>query len=231
MIVSCEKCSKRYLLDESVLGTAERVLRCAACGHSWTHTPVVGHDTLVASLSAKGASIAGEGDMAIAVKKGYFSLSLLFAVFLSLVVVGGYFSRTQIVTTWPSALPLFQFLGVNVHPSGQGLVIRGVHPLQTRVDAETNRLVLTGQIVNTSGQAHGVPPLKVKAYGPCEEASFFERIFKKVTGVFSHGKEGCVLVSWDHPLTETRLLPEEHIAFETPARELPKTVLRVELEF
>ncbi|MFN7364930.1 MAG: zinc-ribbon domain-containing protein [Alphaproteobacteria bacterium] len=231
MIVSCEKCSKRYLLDESVLGATERVLRCAACGHSWTHVPVVGHETLVATLSAKDPLSAGEGDVGVAVKKGYLSLSLLFAVFLSAIIMGGYFSRTQIVTAWPSALPLFQFLGINVHPSGQGLMIRGVHPLQTRVDAVTNRLVLTGQIVNTSGHVHGVPPLKIKAYGPCEEAPFFERMVKKVAGVFSQGKEGCVLVSWDHPLTETRLLPEEHIAFETPARELPKTVLRVELEF
>lgn len=227
MIISCESCSKRYLLDEAALGTGERILRCAACGHSWTYVPVTGQEGLVASL-AQGSDGHARHDTP---KKAYKSWSLIIGLLLTAMVVGTYMGRNHIINIWPSALPLFQFLGVTTHSGAQGLLIRGVHPLQSVEENGQKKVILVGEIVNTSPQAASLLPLQIKGYGACQSASFFARTQAKVLGFFTKKDTGCVIVSWTHSLTESRLLPEEHLSFQTKPYPLPPGVERVSLEF
>ena len=39
MIISCQACSTRYLIEPAALGPRGRLVRCAKCGHSWQQKP------------------------------------------------------------------------------------------------------------------------------------------------------------------------------------------------
>lgn len=227
MIISCDSCSKRYLLDEAALGTGERILRCAACGHSWTYVPASGQETAVSSLTQDADGHSKDGTP----RRAYGSWGLFVGLILTTLIMGIYVGRGHILATWPSALPLFQFLGLPTHSGAQGLVLRGVHPLKNIDQAGQSKVVLVGEIVNTSPHTASLLPLQIKGYGACESASFFVRSKAKVMGLFSKNNSGCVLVSWTHALTESRLLPEEHLSFQTTPYFLPPGVERVSLEF
>jgi predicted Zn finger-like uncharacterized protein len=227
MIITCDNCSKRYLLDEAALGTGERILRCAACAHSWTYVPVTGQETLVASIAQNSDGRVDNGTS----RGAYRSWGLVVGLMVSVLVVSAYMGRSHIVSMWPSVLPLFQFLGVPTHSGAQGLTLRGVHPLQSIEKSGQKKVVLVGEIVNTSPHATSLIPLQIKGYGACQSASFFARSKAKVVGLFTKKDTGCVLVSWTHSLTESRLLPQEHLSFQTIPHFLPSGVERVSLEF
>ena len=40
MIITCDACTKRYMLDAQAVGAEGRMVRCASCGHSWKIHPL-----------------------------------------------------------------------------------------------------------------------------------------------------------------------------------------------
>jgi len=74
MILTCPECASRYFVDDSKVGAAGRVVRCASCGHRWTARNTDGDDlfdepeapTLASQVedaaAASELAASGEGD-------------------------------------------------------------------------------------------------------------------------------------------------------------------------
>ena len=60
MILTCPECASRYFVDDSKVGAAGRVVRCAACGTRWTAR---NEDALDLFEEPSAADLAGEPNL------------------------------------------------------------------------------------------------------------------------------------------------------------------------
>jgi predicted Zn finger-like uncharacterized protein len=51
MVVCCQKCLKRYYLDDEVLGSDGKHVRCTSCQHVWHQRPLENHRNALIVLS------------------------------------------------------------------------------------------------------------------------------------------------------------------------------------
>ncbi|MBA4117793.1 MAG: hypothetical protein C0514_02715 [Candidatus Puniceispirillum sp.] len=223
MIISCEGCSKRYLMDDGLMAGGSQMLRCAACGHVWTYTPAPAFEPLMASPDAQNT-----GDMTGVVRPARTAtLSLITGTLFLVTLTCAFLARTSIVTTWPSVSPLFEFLGLTSQPLSHSLKISSVNTMEDAHGA----VVLTGEIENTAPHAISLSALKIYALGPCADAPFLTRAKSWAAGVMTGKSSSCPLTTWSHTMTQTRLLPQEKLSFQTQPHEIPKQTQRLAIEF
>jgi predicted Zn finger-like uncharacterized protein len=77
-----------------------------------------------------------------------------------LLVAGLWFARTPLVTAWPPLERLYALAGIQVDAPSFGLEVRNLTPAFSKVD-NTQTLVVTGEVVNSSGGVRKVPSLRV----------------------------------------------------------------------
>ncbi len=201
MIVSCNACHNRYLIEEALITPEGRSVRCAACGHSWTQFPQV--------MDIKLAFPEDESSIKSHKKTKNF-LSLLLTLLILAGLAAGIFSmRHIIINQWPAAAKIFGFVK---NDPDQGLIFENVLPLQTK---EKNQLflVLKGEIVNTAKDVRHLGPLTVLIHGDCHTLGFFEKTMAQLLGKITSNR--CVVDKWQHVLNQNRLLPGEKLGFET----------------
>ncbi|HEV2677643.1 MAG TPA: DUF3426 domain-containing protein [Aliidongia sp.] len=109
-----------------------------------------------------------------------------------LLVAGLWFARSPLVAAWPAAGRLYALAGVPVDASGFGLEVRNLTPAFSKAD-NTPTLVVTGEIVNTSGGVRKVPPLRVSL----------------------HNAQNQSLKTWDFTIGRDQLMAGETAPFQT----------------
>ena len=77
-----------------------------------------------------------------------------------LLIAGLWFARTPLVAAWPRLERLYALAGVPVDAPSFGLEVRNLTPAFSKADS-TPTLVVTGEVVNTSGGIRKVPSLRV----------------------------------------------------------------------
>lgn len=205
------------------MASGPQMLRCAACGHVWTYTPTPALEPL---SIAPDLHVAPEAAAATGVMRPS-SLGLIIGILLLTSLTGAFLARTSIVATWPHVSPLFEFLGLTSQPLSHSLKLTNVHSME---DAHGG-VILMGEIENMASQAKSITSLHISALGPCTDAPFFVRSKAWLKGALTSQKEACPLATWTHSMSQTRLLPQEKLSFQTQPQTLPKNVQQLAIEF
>ena len=168
MILSCQACGTRYLVDANALGPTGRTVRCANCAHQWHQMPVEDggssgdFPTVMTSLDIDRL----RPSQSLTVKPAQKSRRLggLIWILLILLVVGivagALLERRQIAAAWPPAARLYAALGMSMEQSGFGLEIRNITTARTKKEG-VQALVVGGEVINTSNSIRPVPRLRV----------------------------------------------------------------------
>lgn len=227
MIVNCEACNKRYLVDETVLGVSGRMLKCSACGHRWRQRAPRTEKDIVEALTADGPTSPQETE-----KKRWFSLFMLFFLLIAVFLGGGYFARQQVMATWPKTHKVYHLLGLKTASPVSRLVLKNVMPLDLSTEADPfKKMVVRGEFFNPTDSVENLNSLTIKIEGDCEQAPWYEKAFVKVKGLVTKTSQACIVSSWQHNLVETRILPGGHITFETEPKELPSSAHKVQIHY
>lgn len=218
MIVTCPQCSKRYMLDDTLLPQEGRQVRCVACHHVWrqapdasslgSHSPLVGIPDIVPE-----ARTSSEKQSSWLWWIVCLAIILSFMSFLS-------FGRNFVVKMWPQSERIYEYIGLHISLPGAGLSIDNASS-QVQQDGSIEMIRLTGDVINMSEQVRPIPSLKIKAMGEATHP----KCLKNQQG------EGCILDYWEHRFSENSLLPGKQIRFETEPRPKVEGTQHISVEF
>ncbi len=200
MILSCPLCSTRYIVDPRALG-AGRLVRCARCSHTWHQAPPEEAppriDVVAPPSEVEPPSPRTEGRVQLPalpqrrhapwVAIGWIILLLI----VGGVAGGGVWARDEVIRLWPPSARLYQLVGLAAPQPGDWYQIRA----EPRRDEENGvpRLVIKGEVINSSSVAQEVPKLKVLL----RDAS------------------NRIVQSWTFSVSDERLLPGASVPFTT----------------
>ena len=232
MIITCKACQKRYLLERDDIGHEGRQVRCVACGHSWQqHCVKENISTIVSKPSTFDPGYSTD-------VRSFRRFPWLFIVGLIMTTLWAlYLGRTSIVARWPQTEKIFIAFQIPVHHPYEGLSLDHIEPLQININNQI-RYVLKGNVSNSSDLVKSIPAFKISAQGNCQQATLGAKIYRflkqcqaKFLGHDHENQHLCVLESWSYRLKETRILPGERIAFETPPRPEIKGAKNISIDF
>src|SRR5262245_14883563 len=172
MIVTCSACRTRYLTDPAALGAIGRMVRCAKCGHTWMQTPPADLPRRVDVISPP----SGHPDLSpprFNLPAPYippprrrlrFGAALAVAAAVAIAAAGaGYFARSQIIETWPSAKRVYDLIGGLLGTSSSALDVGNLQIVRQPV-GDMEVLGLQGEITNRGRQPQAVPDLRVTLF-------------------------------------------------------------------
>jgi predicted Zn finger-like uncharacterized protein len=226
MILTCQKCTKRYLVDSESIGQEGRTVRCVSCGHVWTQPP--SEDRFLKAVNSIDDDLQDDPPSPSSPGLGWGWASFIVVLLaLTILFITG---REYISRQWPTIQPLYQRLGFKLPKPGAGLSIKNAFHLQQQKDGR-RYIVVKGEIVNTQQEARAIPPLRIYLRGDCSALtglSYFLSNWHHHTKADQHL---CILKTWTHTFSETRLLPGEKLSFETSPLETTAGVESIEIRF
>ena len=202
MILTCQNCSTRYLIDPRALGATGRRVRCAKCYHIWYQAPPEDAPLRLDGMEASPAEAEpppiGSGNRvqlpALPERRRRPWVAVGWLV-LFLVIVGGAaaagWKADEVMKIWPESARLYQWVGLVPSQPTDWYTIK----IEPRRDEENGvpRLVIHGELINNSAVAQPVPKLKVELHDASER----------------------VVQSWTFTASTERLLPGASVPFTT----------------
>lgn len=220
MILTCEACNTKYLVDAEDIGVGGRDVRCAVCGAEWFAPYEPAPDAPDFPQNNAAAEAASEENVLIAEpvdddlrlpviassaqdyearlpmvrprqEPGFGVIALLVGI---LITIGGalvlFGERERIVSFWPPAAHAYALVGLPVEMGG--LVMRDV-----RLERTDDAVVLSGQVLNTSPFEVPAPPIKVTVRN-IDGAALYFTVFTAQTGTLDPAGSK----SFSHVLTD-----------------------------
>jgi predicted Zn finger-like uncharacterized protein len=229
MILTCPSCSTRYFADEEGLGLEGRMVRCAACQHTWraraSDAPAAGLDEdaddegLATALDADdpigelAAPPPSEPKLperplapgALNTRAALIGWAAGGAGVLALVTLAVLF-RVEVVGLWPRMASAYAAVGFEV--TAEGLVFEGVSAAPGYTDGEPT-LTISASVRNTSGRVRAVPPVRIGLYD----------------------QDGDEVFSWAVSLSLAELQPRQTARFTAMLAQPPADAQDLELRF
>ncbi len=187
MILTCPSCTTRYFAEDEEVGARARRLRCAACGHVWTHASAddgpnsdgdgSGEERADAprwnrtSVERMRAGLGGgqspghdaarrnraETDRKAKFKGVAIAWSATAVAGVTL-LAGAWLFRAPLVAVWPQAAGAYAAIGAPVNAFG--LDFADVKA-ERKISGVTPVLVISGSVRNVSDQPHPAPIVRV----------------------------------------------------------------------
>lgn len=160
MILQCEKCQTRFLVNPAAIGSEGRQVRCANCAHEWMQLPpkeepppdVLSPDPVLRPIPrGSGLPVPLPEDTPLGLK--------LAAVALALVAIGYslWLSRPLVTGILPATQTLYDIAG---QTRSDGVVFTDL--TYTRIAGERrDRYAVDGTFINTTEELRYIPTLRV----------------------------------------------------------------------
>ncbi len=167
MILTCPKCTTRYLLGAQVLGPDGRRVKCSACEHIWFQEQQVEDmladrpevepipDSVKPLPEGSGLPVI-PGDLPPARGRGRLAGVAAATILFAVLGAGLYQFRDGLVSGWPASYRLFSALGVSVNIPGDGLVFDMLKAERSGPDVR-----ISGQVINLTDREMHVPYIRV----------------------------------------------------------------------
>jgi predicted Zn finger-like uncharacterized protein len=216
MIITCPSCEKKYFVEDNTLSSKGRQIRCGECSHTWWQEPVdvmtlhpqrdgiqernyIYTNANPALRNIEKATEQPEKPRGLKAFLHNYYLDWLVIVFALVIVL--YVTYRERGTFFDQA-PTFRHninprIGGNPGAPGPGLVIQGIN-YDVAHHNNTPHLIVSGELVNISGQTVPVPPLTITVLGKNNGQDMPPK---------SH--------QWQHTNVNERLLPGGRLPFQS----------------
>lgn len=247
MIITCEACSRRYLINPESLGTKGRTVKCASCGFSWRQDPPEDMPKTLSDFPEESLqkerteNLQKFEDSAglVVTEEALYENPLArpslyqksrgvspqkYRWFISGFVVLGiiaalYFGRYYIVHKWSYAGKLYEVLGIETNPFAYHLDLQNVSWMPG-VDENGNPIfILKGYIINRSEKVKMIPPLTIAILSSPQNNPACKT-------------SGCVIDRWIVHTVDDRILPGETYPFQIMLKKtIPTGATNLHIEF
>jgi predicted Zn finger-like uncharacterized protein len=221
MIISCQACSTRYLIEPAALGPKGRLVRCAKCGHSWQQKPPA---DMPLQIDADAPAPGQVNLPPIPPPRRRWSRGLalpLLVILLLLAAIGaGYVFRGRIVQRWPQSAQIYELIGVPVRAveetalaqqqmkQAEGLELDNINYTRQQDGADTV-LQVQGEIFNPTQVEVTLPHLKVSL----------------------RDDGGKLLLDWTFDIDRPTIHPGEIIPFKSETKNPPAAATKLAVDF
>ena len=160
MIISCQACSTRYLIEPAALGPRGRLVRCAKCGHSWQQKPPADMPHQI-DADAPPPGMVNLPHIAPAPRRWSRGLAmpLLVIVLLLAALGGGYFFRNRIVAHWPQSAQIYEAIGLPIVRPEERLELANISSMM-EPGGPDHVLQIQGEIFNPTNVEVKLPRLQ-----------------------------------------------------------------------
>jgi predicted Zn finger-like uncharacterized protein len=166
VIISCEKCSTSYLVPDSAVSEAGRIVKCAKCNHKWLamKKQTLGESAEAAAKATEGGpvpdySFPKRSSLPVVIDyKMPISLKLAPAFLLMMIISTlGIFYNEELGNHFPSLKQFYD--GKDIY-STEGMIFDGITFKKSEGDNGLN-VTFGGNIINNSDQVMRIPQLKI----------------------------------------------------------------------
>ncbi len=171
MILTCDECSTRYVVDPVSIGPTGRTVRCSRCGYSWGARPnrkMSAREAIFEDIKPIVRPLPPGSNLPVLQKEPGNRASVVLWILVLAVIFGSVGSavwkRDFIMTRVPETTEIFSAFGLISEPPGYGLQIQEISQILQRTEGGKIVIKIKGFVVNISDKTRIVPDLVIKIY-------------------------------------------------------------------